>query len=78
MFQDWSEDPSASLLWVTADPGCGKSVLSKYLVDEVLVDMFKQSVTTSSACLCYFFFKDDFPDQREATSAISAILSQVL
>ncbi|KAI1356045.1 hypothetical protein F5Y01DRAFT_301593 [Xylaria sp. FL0043] len=35
LFQDWRRNPS-SLLWVSADPGCGKSVLAKYLVDEIL------------------------------------------
>ncbi|KAI0423611.1 hypothetical protein F5Y09DRAFT_348659 [Xylaria sp. FL1042] len=30
LFQNWRREPS-SLLWVSADPGCGKSVLAKYL-----------------------------------------------
>lgn len=35
-FQNWDQSPKSCLLWVSADPGCGKSVLAKYLVDEVL------------------------------------------
>ncbi|PYH30682.1 sex-determining protein fem-1 [Aspergillus neoniger CBS 115656] len=72
-FTHWQQCPShelAGLLWVSADPGCGKSVLTKYLVDEVLVGNEQQTV-------CYFFFKDDFPDQRNAVSALSAILHQI-
>ncbi|GLA80805.1 nuclear factor NF-kappa-B p100 subunit [Aspergillus tubingensis] len=72
-FTNWQQCSShdlAGLLWVSADPGCGKSVLTRYLVDEVLVGNEQQTV-------CYFFFKDDFPDQRNAVSALSAILYQI-
>ncbi|PYH64102.1 sex-determining protein fem-1 [Aspergillus vadensis CBS 113365] len=72
-FTNWQQCPNhdlAGLLWVSADPGCGKSVLTRYLVDEVLVGNEQQTV-------CYFFFKDDFPDQRNAVSALSAILYQI-
>ncbi|KAG5788225.1 hypothetical protein H9Q69_012706 [Fusarium xylarioides] len=58
------------MLWVSANPGCGKSVLAKYLVDSELKNM--ESRTT-----CYFFFKDDFEDQRSAKSALSCILHQL-
>jgi hypothetical protein len=60
----------ASLLWVSADPGCGKSVLAKYLVDEV-----KPSTTTRTTC--YFFFKEDFEDQRSSITALCSILHQI-
>ncbi|RYP66586.1 hypothetical protein DL769_005993 [Monosporascus sp. CRB-8-3] len=42
---------------------------SKYLVDELR--------TTESRTTCYFFFKDDFEDQRSARSALSCILHQL-
>ena len=57
------------MLWVSANPGCGKSVLAKYLVNELK--------TTESRTICYFFFKDDFEDQRSARSALSCILHQL-
>jgi len=71
-FKNWDENQRSSLLWVSADPGCGKSVLVKYLVDHILL-------STSKRTTCYFFFKDDidFPDQKSATNAISAILRQL-
>jgi ankyrin repeat domain-containing protein 50 len=58
------------MLWVSADPGCGKSVLVKYLADSILA-------TTESRTTCYFFFKDDFEDQRSAVSALCCILHQL-
>jgi ankyrin repeat protein len=70
LFRSWHESKTSSLLWVSADPGCGKSVLAKYLVDVVLP-------STKSRTICYFFFKDDFEDQRSAASALCCILHQL-
>ena len=70
LFRQWRKSKSSSMLWVSADPGCGKSVLAKYLVDSKLP-------TTESRTTCYFFFKDDFEDQRSAKSALGCILHQL-
>lgn len=69
-FRRWRESPSSSMLWVSADPGCGRSVLAKHLVDFELP-------STRSRTTCYFFFKDDFEDQRSARSALCCILHQL-
>ncbi|ETS75084.1 hypothetical protein PFICI_13568 [Pestalotiopsis fici W106-1] len=69
-FQEWQQSKKASLLWVSADPGCGKSVLSKYLVDDVLP-------TTDKHLTCYFFFKDDLDDQKTLLSSLRCLLHQV-
>ena len=55
---------------MSADPGCGKSVLSKSLVD---VDL----KSTESRTTCYFFFKDDDDKQKSVTAALSALLHQL-
>jgi hypothetical protein len=55
---------------VFADPGCGESVLAKHMVDHVLLN-------TSERTTCYFFFKDDFLDQKSAANALCAILRQL-
>jgi len=70
LFHHWNESRKSSLLWVSADPGCGKSVLVKHLVDHILP-------TTSKRSTCYFFFKDDFTDQKSAANALCAILRQI-
>ena len=67
LFHHWRTQ--GSLLWVSADPGCGKSVLAKHLVDNVLPG--------SGRTVCYFFFKDDFPDQRSSCNAVCAFLRQL-
>ncbi len=66
-------DTESGLLWVSADPGCGKSVLARFLVDEVFAPKM-----SSSQKLCYFFFKDDEEVHRSASHALSAILHQLL
>ncbi|EAA28686.2 hypothetical protein GE21DRAFT_5328 [Neurospora crassa] len=67
-FQDWLERKSGPLL-ITADPGCGKSVLSKYLIDQYLPQR------CPTATVCYFFFKDG--DQSTVKQALCALLHQL-
>ncbi|KAH7024698.1 uncharacterized protein B0I36DRAFT_274320, partial [Microdochium trichocladiopsis] len=68
LFRRWLAQSSA-LLWVSADPGCGKSVLTRHLVDNVL--------PSDKETLCYFFFKDDFEDQKTMEGALCCILHQL-
>lgn len=72
-FIRWSQDHSASLLWVSADPGCGKSVLSRALVDEGSL-LKPKSPSTS---VCYFFFKDDDSSRQNGANALCALLHQL-
>ncbi|EGX52430.1 hypothetical protein AOL_s00043g219 [Orbilia oligospora ATCC 24927] len=69
-FRDWKFSPSSKILWVSADPGSGKSVLAKYLVDSILP-------STEARTTCYFFFKDDFEGQGSAVTALCCILYQL-
>ncbi len=64
-FRSGSPRESGPLL-VSADPGCGKSVLSKFLVDEGL---------PRDPVICYFFFKDQ--DQNTINQALCALLHQL-
>ncbi|KAF8532820.1 hypothetical protein BDD12DRAFT_677183, partial [Trichophaea hybrida] len=70
-YQRWREEQNSSFLWVSANPGCGKSVLAAFLVDKL-----KQSEPSSTA-VCFFFFKDDKERQKNASFALSALLHQL-
>ncbi|UDD64869.1 hypothetical protein AFCA_012070 [Aspergillus flavus] len=70
IFQDWESSQTSRLLWVSANPGCGKSVLAKYLAD------FLPKLDVSRA-VGYFFFKDDYEDQKSITNALCCILHQL-
>ncbi|PLN78804.1 purine and uridine phosphorylase [Aspergillus taichungensis] len=64
-FRTWLEQKTGPLL-VTADPGCGKSVLAKYLIDQGL---------PRSATICFFFFQNQ--DQNTIRQALCALLHQL-
>ncbi|OCL07139.1 hypothetical protein AOQ84DRAFT_320378, partial [Glonium stellatum] len=71
-FRKWRDADTPSLLWVSAGPGCGKSVLSRALIDE---RRLSTSVTTST--ICYFFFKDGHEGRTHSTDALCAMLHQL-
>ncbi|KUJ19713.1 uncharacterized protein LY89DRAFT_716235 [Mollisia scopiformis] len=70
-FTDWRDGKSVGLLWVSAGPGFGKSVLTRSLVDERLLG-------TSEVAICYFFFKEDDENAKRSTDALSVLLYQLL
>ncbi|KAK4097635.1 hypothetical protein N658DRAFT_489072 [Parathielavia hyrcaniae] len=72
-YHNWLASPSGGLLLLSADPGCGKSVLSRLLVEEVLPAKASPETTT----LCYFFFGGS-PDQNNAPAALCALIHQML
>ena len=68
-YRQWFAKAHDDLLWISADPGCGKSVLAKSLVDNELRN-------TDSHTMCYFFFKDN-EEQDNITTALCALLHQL-
>jgi hypothetical protein len=71
-YLSWFHDTGSTLLWLSADPGCGKSVLASFLVDRMMSD-----AKSLSANICYFFFKADYKDQKTAVYALQALLHQL-
>ena len=84
-FGKWRDSKSPSLLWVSAGPGRGKSVLSRSLIDEGHLNATSTITITSSAILassstttiCYFFFKDGGDGLMDGTHALCAVLHQL-
>jgi hypothetical protein len=70
-FQSWTNANNYSILWISGDPGCGKSVAASYLVSHL-------QETQPSALVAYFFFKDDSDKQSNAISALCSVLHQLL
>ncbi|KAL8925462.1 MAG: hypothetical protein Q9172_002224 [Xanthocarpia lactea] len=68
-YREWYDNGCDDLLWISADPGCGKSVLSKSLIDRDLSESQAHRV-------CYFFFKDN-EDQNSLTLALCALIHQL-
>ncbi|THW86472.1 hypothetical protein D6D18_07519, partial [Aureobasidium pullulans] len=70
LYQRWRDSGTNDLLWISADPGCGKSVLSKSLVDEELRSGANEHT------VCYFFFKDN-DEQNSLATCLCALLHQL-
>ncbi|KAJ5663650.1 hypothetical protein N7507_004381 [Penicillium longicatenatum] len=73
-YQKWRAQARSSLLWVSADPGYGKSVLAKFLVEHL-----RQSKSEDGRpeLVCHFFFKCDSDEQRKTVYALRALLHQI-
>ncbi|CEO61082.1 Putative Ankyrin repeat protein [Penicillium brasilianum] len=66
----WSESTCNDLLWVSADPGCGKSVLARSIIDDCL------KAPGQAVKVCYFFFKDN-EEQNHLAAAMCSVLHQL-
>ncbi|XXG98724.1 hypothetical protein Hte_005053 [Hypoxylon texense] len=69
-FQKWLTSETDRILLVSADPGCGKSVLAYHLINSAV------PARRPEATICYFFFKDN-SEQRDLSNAYSAILHRL-
>lgn len=72
MYLEWLTDDKLFLLWISANPGCGKSVLASYLIDHQM-----ERNCRSKPNVCYFFFKSDNHDQRSGVTALQSLLRQL-
>jgi len=71
-FRKWRDGEEPGVLWVSAGPGCGKSVLARALVDEG-----RLSTRVATSTVCHFFFKKEEEGRASAASALSAIIHQL-
>ena len=71
-FLEWRDSNFSRLLWVSAGPGCGKSVLARALIDERRV-----CTNTMASTVCYFFFKDGQEQRTRGANALGALLHQL-
>jgi ankyrin repeat protein/nucleoside phosphorylase len=68
-YQNWRQNANNGILWYSADPGCGKTVLTRYLVDEEF-----QSTSTT---VLYFFFLRQNRRNNTVLAALCAFLHQL-
>ncbi|KAM0737964.1 hypothetical protein ACQRIT_007968 [Beauveria bassiana] len=82
--EQWRDGHTSGIFWVTAGPGCGKSVLAKATIDAnlnstlVTVNLSADTFKTREMHLCYFFFKEGEAKRTTVTAALSAMLHQLL
>lgn len=68
----WQSHPGSSLLWITSNAGCGKSVTAKFLAQHLLRRNKRPALIFG-----YFFFMDGMTGQNNAVAAASALLHQL-
>ncbi|KAF5494939.1 Vegetative incompatibility protein HET-E-1 [Colletotrichum siamense] len=71
-YHKWLQSAGSSIIWVSAGPGCGKSVLARALIDDGRLSACPENPT-----ICYFFFKDGDERRINSYDALSAILHQL-
>jgi ankyrin repeat protein len=70
----WLTAEETGLLWITGEPGCGKTMLSAYLADHLRLHH-----AAAVKPQVYFFFCDDkVKSQRDASAILRGILYQIL
>lgn len=83
---EWLQSEESSVFWITAGPGCGKSVLARALIIDDHLDTTTTTINdgtsigieSTGTMVCYFFFKDDSQQRSSVNSAMCAILHQLL
>lgn len=71
-YKDWKRN-SASLLWVYGIAGCGKTILSSTIVE----DLLSTSELDMSLAMAYFYFKGDDKDKRTSSGMLRSLLKQL-
>ncbi|OJD29637.1 ankyrin repeat protein [Diplodia corticola] len=70
-YQDWKESHEANVLWITAEAGCGKTVLAKFLTEQLKL------LPHPSGRSCFFFFNSRNEKSR-ASNALCSMLHYLL
>lgn len=84
-FCEWRDSQTGALLWASAGPGCGKSVLSRCLIDEghltpdsmITIESSVIKASQKPLVICYFFFKEGGEGRMDGAHALCAILHQL-
>ncbi|KAJ4330291.1 hypothetical protein N0V87_010136 [Didymella glomerata] len=70
----WLEAKETRLLWITGEPGCGKTMISAYLTDHLRLN----DATGPKPKVFFFFCDDKVKLQRDANAILRGILYQIL
>ncbi|KAF8533302.1 hypothetical protein BDD12DRAFT_984533 [Trichophaea hybrida] len=68
----WAEKDGQAVLWISGDPGCGKSVISSFLTKDITRGI------TNQVCMAYFFCDDKDERLRSAHAILVNLLAQLL
>lgn len=85
-FQNWQSTSESDMLWLRGNPGVGKTVLAKYLIESVIPSRrvlpkhieSEISEETGGDVLTYFFCNDKDMERKLESNILKTILHQLL
>jgi ankyrin repeat protein len=69
-YLQWLADENTPLLWINGEPGCGKSVLSSFLLEHI-------QKSQPQSTICYFFCNKLITNQDDAKGLLRGLLHQI-
>ncbi|RYP53694.1 hypothetical protein DL768_001377 [Monosporascus sp. mg162] len=72
---EWLKSSESSFLWISGDPGCGKTTLARFLVEKIGDQISKQG---TEATICHYFFDEKIKTQSDGASLLLALIHQLL
>ncbi|KAL4976928.1 NACHT domain-containing protein [Aspergillus desertorum] len=73
-FRKWHSNPKSQLLWITGDPGKGKTMLVIGIINELL----QQVQSQSSQSIAYFLCQATDPRLNNATSTLRSLIYMLI
>ncbi|KAK7976295.1 hypothetical protein PG989_014758 [Apiospora arundinis] len=75
LFASWRNATRSALLWLTGHAGCGKTILSSFLMDQLR----QAQVDDSKRCsICIYFCDDNINKQKDGRAVLLGLIFQIL
>ncbi|KEF58153.1 uncharacterized protein A1O9_06077 [Exophiala aquamarina CBS 119918] len=75
-YRNWYAENRPAVLWLTGEAGCGKTVLTNFLIQELRAGVAPSSL--KDELVCCFFCTRDIELQKDARSLLRALILQIL
>jgi hypothetical protein len=73
------ESNGSQFLWISGNPGCGKTVLSRFLLDSIEQSLQPPDQSSSQRChVLYFFFDDKYDTLKSTESLLRSLIHQLI
>lgn len=73
-YVSWVSKQESTLLWITGNPGCGKTILSAYLMEHL--DAVQPAQW--NALVCCYFCSDQIDTQKDAKAILRSVIYQMV
>jgi ankyrin repeat domain-containing protein 50 len=75
----WRSEKQSAVLWLTGEAGCGKTVLTNFLVQELKADTISESRNVvNNDVVCCFFCARNMEAQKDTRTLLRDLILQIL